>query len=176
MPCRVVDPFSPSCVSTSPAGGPWCTSSAVYLGKWESPEAQEAYGKLIAKLAQGHAVAAARLNQRPSPLTVSQLLLKYVTEELPRYHPDEQHCQRGGIRILRQLFGEIPIHDFGPLKLRLVRDAMVAGGSKPSDRTAKPVRGNRGRGNTSTIRFGGCGGSSAGEYRWRSFRRRCSTL
>lgn len=109
----------------------------VYLGPWGSPEAGEAYGNLIAERAKGHTFDAARANQPPS-LTVSGLLLKYVTEDLPRFHPDEQHCQRGAIRILRQLFGETSLLDFGPLKLRVVRDAMVGGDPQAVGTDGKP--------------------------------------
>jgi len=110
----------------------------VYLGRWGSSEANEAYGKLIAKLAQGQPLEAAKANEGPAAVKVSRLLLKYVTEKLPRYSRDEQHCQRGAIRVLRQLFGETPLLEFGPLKLRVVRDAMVAGDPEAVDANGKP--------------------------------------
>lgn len=111
---------------------------AVYLGPHGSPEALEAYGELIAKLSKGQTIAAAQLSQAAPALTVSDLLLKYFTEELPRFSRDEQHCQRGVIRIVRQLFGETAAVEFGPLKLRVVRDAMVAGDPKAVDAEGKP--------------------------------------
>ncbi len=110
----------------------------VYLGKYDTPEAREAYGELIAKLCKGETLEAAQANQSPAGLKLVDLLLKYATEELPRFSRDEKHCQRSAIRILRQLFGETNAVDFGPLKLRIVRDAMVAGDPHAVDSDGKP--------------------------------------
>ncbi len=113
-----------------------------YLGPYDSPESREAYGQVLAELARGSDLKAAQ-GTASSALKVSELLLKYFTGELPRFSRDERHCQRGAIRILRQMFGETPVFSevagmgFGPLKLRLVRDAMVAGDSKAVDAQGK---------------------------------------
>ena len=60
--------------------------------------------------------------------SIAELLLKYATEELTRFAKAKQQCQQGAIRILRELFGESPVEDFGPLKLRIVRSAMITKG------------------------------------------------
>lgn len=118
--------------------------TAVYLGPHDSAEAREAYGDLVAKLNKGIPLDQIRDSTLPPPLKVSDLLLKYLNEELPRFHPDEQHCQRGAMRILTDLFGDTPIvgptpeQSFGPLKLRIVRDAMVAGDPGAVDKNGKP--------------------------------------
>jgi integrase len=109
-----------------------------YLGPYDSPESRAAYGEIVAQLSKNGAVDAAKSPQAPVNLTVSALLLKYVTEELPRFSADEQHCQRGAIRIVRQLFGETSVIDFGPLKLRLVREAMITGDPAAVDAEGKP--------------------------------------
>jgi hypothetical protein len=96
----------------------------VYLGAWGSPEAQAGYGKLLADLAQGKFSHGASVPV-PVGLTVADILLRYFQEHLPRYAKDEQHCQRGAIRVLRELYGETPAADFGPLRLRVVREAKV---------------------------------------------------
>lgn len=117
---------------------------AIYLGPHGSPEAREAYGKLISDLAQGQTLAAATTPTAAPSFTIADLLLKYVTEDLPRFATDEQHCQLAAIRILRAMFGETPVVSdtpgvgFGPIKLRLVRDAMVAGDPKAVDSKGKP--------------------------------------
>ncbi len=54
------------------------------------------------------------------------MLLKFVNDELPRFSVDEQKCQAGAIKIIRELLGESPANEFGPLRLRVVREAMVA--------------------------------------------------
>ena len=48
------------------------------------------------------------------------MLLRYCAERLPDNSRDEQHCQKGVIRVWRELFGETPISEFGPLRLRQV--------------------------------------------------------
>lgn len=58
---------------------------------------------------------------------MAELCLRFVTEELPRYSQAEQHCFRGAIRILHQLYGETPAAQFGPLALRAVRASMIRG-------------------------------------------------
>ena len=98
-----------------------------YLGPYDSPESREAYGNIVASLAQGRSIESATLSSPPVKFSVSDLLLRFFTEELPRFSEDEQRCQMGAIRIVRKLFGETPADEFGPLKLRLVRDEMVKG-------------------------------------------------
>lgn len=109
-----------------------------YLGPYDSPKSREEYAKVLTELARGGDLKAVQSGITTPSLSVSDLLLKYFTEELPRFSRDEQHCQRGVIRIMRQLFGETPAEDFGPLKLRIVRDAMVAGDPNAVDAKGKP--------------------------------------
>jgi hypothetical protein len=104
----------------------------VVLGPAGSREAQAAYGRLLADLAQqGDAAdlsAPARRKSAPRPFTLNDLFLRFVTQELPRYSRDEQHCLRGAIKVARVLFGATAAAEFGPLRLRLVRDEMVRKG------------------------------------------------
>ena len=109
-----------------------------YLGPYNSPESREAYGELVSKLAKGVPIENAEPASSTAGISVSDLLLKYVTEKLPRYANAEQHCQRSAIRILRQLFGETAAAEFGPLKLGIVRDAMVAGDPLAVDADGNP--------------------------------------
>lgn len=111
---------------------------AIYLGPWGSDEAKDAYGKLISEISKRTAAEVAQAGNKLPCLKVSDLLLRYVTEELPRFSDDEQRCQRGAIRILRQLFGDTPAAEFGPLRLRVVRDAMVNGDPAAVDADGKP--------------------------------------
>src|SRR5262245_16515577 len=78
-----------------------------YLGKFDSPASRRAYGELLARLASGTLLD----TQLAAPLggvTVNELCLKFVTDELPRYSSSEQHCQRTAIRLLRHMFGDTP--------------------------------------------------------------------
>lgn len=111
----------------------------VYLGKHDSPESRVAYAKLIARLAAKTSVDQESTSpQKPTSWTVGELCVKFVTEELKRYSVAEQFCQKAAIRVLRQLFGETPCNTFGPLRLRVVRTAMVEGNPDLKDDDGKP--------------------------------------
>jgi hypothetical protein len=56
-----------------------------YLGPYNSPESREAYGELIAKLAKGVPIVNAEPESSTGGITISGLLLKYVTESLIRH-------------------------------------------------------------------------------------------
>lgn len=108
----------------------------ISLGPAGSPEVQAAYGNLLADLAQRGADAAVRavkrresVSREPKPvITLNDLLLRFVSEELPRYSTAEEFCLKSAIRISRELFGETAAADFGPLRLRTVREAMIRKG------------------------------------------------
>ncbi len=82
---------------------------AVYLGRHDSPESRQAYGELLSRLAADVLVDKLKITPPGRAVTVSELCLKFVTDELPRFSVAEQHCQRTAVRLLRQLFGETPV-------------------------------------------------------------------
>lgn len=102
------------------------------MGPAESAEAQEAYGRLLSSLARGETIEKAKSTRKtpakPTAISLNDLMLRFASEEMPRYSTDEQWCLKSAIRIARGLFGATRIDEFGPLKLRLVRDEMVAKG------------------------------------------------
>ncbi|MDZ4689545.1 MAG: tyrosine-type recombinase/integrase [Planctomycetaceae bacterium] len=109
------------------------------IGGEPSPEAKAAYGRLIADLAQNpqqtpNSRTVRSGLSRATAVTVNHVCLRFVETALPRYvTPDgepsaEDRCHRGVLRLLRSLFGATPAADFGPLKARVVRDAMIAKG------------------------------------------------
>jgi hypothetical protein len=77
------------------------------------------------------------------------------------YQPNESGTLRVVLRMLRQYHGSEAAEDFGPKKLRALREAMIAG-----DDTCDP-RARDGRGGTSTSRCSGCGGCFVGPRRRR---------
>ena len=105
----------------------------VYLGKYGSPESWEKYHRQVAE----------HLSQRqPAPrsepqayagieaLAVDELILRYWTHARSYYvkggrATDEQAGIRSSLRFLRRHYGRTPVSEFGPLKLKTVRDAMV---------------------------------------------------
>ena len=111
----------------------------VSLGPYDSPESRQQYAEIVAKITAGEPIDGTTVH-RPSvePLkTVAGLCLRFIAEELPKYSDAEQNCQRGAMRILGELFGETPAAEFGPIRLRAVRKAMVDG-----DRNAVDAQGN----------------------------------
>lgn len=100
-----------------------------YLGVHGSSESQRAYADLLDRWQRG------TLDDRPAKsapatghaVTVNELFAAFVTRELPRFSRSEQDNFRTAVRVVRPLFGETLVADFGPNRFRLMRDAMVAG-------------------------------------------------
>lgn len=104
-----------------------------YLGHWpasrgKKPPAhvQVEYDDLIAKwLANGRNLP----DERPA-LTVNEVLLAYLKWAEEHYVPnrakdDQNRFIRYAAAVVRQLFGRTPAAEFGPKKLKMVRQAMV---------------------------------------------------
>lgn len=66
----------------------------VYLGKHNSPASRQAYGELLARLAAQSMLEKTERSLPVADVTVAELCIKFVTDELPRYSPQEQHCQK----------------------------------------------------------------------------------
>lgn len=107
----------------------------VYLGPYGSPESKARYADLVAQRLAQHDHAA---SQQPAParsmVTVNQLCLRFLTDYCRRYRrvdgrpSAEVDCFKGVIRHLEPLYGETPANDFGPLRARQVRQAMIDSG------------------------------------------------
>lgn len=103
---------------------------SVYLGAYGSQESKELYGKLISErdLHLPPATDAARV------VTVDDVCLHFEAKRLPFYWTStgersaEIDCYAGVTQILRDLFSEADAAKFGPLKMRCVRDVMIAKG------------------------------------------------
>jgi integrase len=104
-----------------------------WFGHKSDPESTQRYAAFLSDVVQGRLTGGKPVEPGDKRLTVAELCLQYVTRELPRFTKAEADCQKCAIRIAREMFGALPVTDFGPLRLRLVRDAMVAG-----DQNAKP--------------------------------------
>ena len=105
------------------------------LGRGDNPESRQRYAALLTELANGKLTV-------PAPavtvISLNDVMLQYTLKELPRFSPAEQHCQKCAMRICREMFGVVPISEFGPLKLRKVREAMVAGDPNAKPKARKP--------------------------------------
>jgi integrase len=112
-----------------------------YLGVHGSTESRQKYAELVSQVTAGDIPKPAKASrQRSGTVTrsVAALCLRFMAEKLPQYAEAEQHCVRGAIKILAALFGETPSSDFGPLRLRAVRNAMVAGDRDAVDSEGQP--------------------------------------
>lgn len=117
-----------------------------YLGPWldyepsPSKEVVKAYERLIAEwLARG------RRPERPVPIvgaeqslsagvSVEELCERFLEHARRHYSRDdgtstsETTCFHYAFRLLREVYGELGVADFSPLKLKAVREKMIAGG------------------------------------------------
>ena len=105
-----------------------------YLGEYGSSESHEKYEQMVAKWRasnEKNEQATFELSSLYDPeITIAELLLKYrefaesyyVRHGKPSTELDEM---RQSLRPLRQLFGSDVARDFGPRKLKLVRQHMI---------------------------------------------------
>jgi hypothetical protein len=98
------------------------------------PEVQTAYDRLIAEgLARGRCLYPTAAEQ-PQAFSVNQLLLAFIRHAEQHYrrengaHTSElQDCKKP-LRPVRELYGTLAVADFGPLKLKAVRQRMIDAG------------------------------------------------
>ncbi len=103
-----------------------------YLGKYGSPESRQTYDRLLAEYLANRA--------RPDPqsapppdLTINELLIRYWDHACSYYVKDGQPTSepqtiRQALKPIRELYGDSPACEFGPLALKAVRQAMIAKG------------------------------------------------
>ncbi len=107
----------------------------VYLGKFGSAESRERYARLIAELAASHSKPAATNDPVVSnePISVNAAVLAYWNFVKAHYVKDGKTTReadniRDALRPLRQLYGSTPAAEFGPKKLKAVRQKMIENG------------------------------------------------
>jgi integrase len=102
-----------------------------YLGKYGLPESKEAYARFIASIPKAGEKAAAA---EPAPgvvLLVSECVERFYQHALVYYARDgvqtgEHITVRCALRPLVNRFGSLPVTQFGPKKLKVVREDMIA--------------------------------------------------
>ena len=113
----------------------------IYLGKYDSPESREKYHRLLADYHgdNGHenVEPVSVLPVGPDDWTVAELALKY--DDFARVHyvkngetTDDRY--RAAIGPLVNLYGTLPAKEFGPKKLKALRESVIQRGNL---RTAK---------------------------------------
>ena len=105
-----------------------------YLGTYGTPEADEAYRRLVAEyLLTGNLPKPVSAAPADPGTTVADLVLAFWKHAQTYYIKDgqptgEQAAIRCSLRPLRELYGSTPAADFGPLKLKALRDDMIRRG------------------------------------------------
>ena len=114
----------------------------IYLGKFESPESRQRYAELLTKIVTGTMLDADLLPARRAAKAVQSVVAGISVNELcvAFLRHAEQHYRKGdkptaeydcflsAIKPLKELFGTIPVHQFGPCSLKAVRQRMVENG------------------------------------------------
>ncbi len=103
-----------------------------YLGPFGSQASREKYARLISE----HPTASDREDHRPFPVhdgTIDQLLLRYLEFAKTYYVKDgeptrELESMKAAMGHIRVLYSQLPVQEFGPVKLKVVRQHMVDGG------------------------------------------------
>jgi integrase len=99
-------------------------------GKYGSKESREAYALLIAKLASGDESELQTPGDTRPLISINEMILAYKKYCEAYYRKDgkltgEHTVIRYALKPLRQMFGGMLAKDFGPKRLRLVRDEMI---------------------------------------------------
>lgn len=108
---------------------------SIYLGRWNSPSSHAAYARVVAEWLAGQRLtspsAPPSAGSFPEDLRVNELILAFFEHAQKHYrHQDgsptgELNNYRDALRHLRQSYGASLARDFGPLRLRAVREAML---------------------------------------------------
>ena len=111
----------------------------IYLGKFDSPESRQRYAELLTQVVTGVTLddiqtASRSLKKSPtegSGLSINELCLLFLKHAERHYRKDGKLTSEYGlfkmaIEPLVELFGMTPVEEFGPLRLKAVREAMVA--------------------------------------------------
>lgn len=117
-----------------------------WLGEFGSRQSRERYHRLLAAWESGgralpdprddppHSPAAGR-GDDAGGITVAEVVMKFWTHCKRTYVRDEGVSFKIALRLLRAHYGSEPAASFGPLRLRALREAMIAG-----DPAASPPR------------------------------------
>ena len=104
-----------------------------YLGKYGTPKSQERYRQLIAEWAARKNVPTARTCHQPAvreDLRICELLVAYLEFADGYYRKNGQPTGevsnvKDAVRPLGELYRDAKVAEFGPAKLKAVREAMV---------------------------------------------------
>ncbi len=105
----------------------------ITLGRDGDPQARIKFATVIQQVISGE-LPSHDSDSSIQTVSVNELCLRFLIDYCPRYRTSnnsesaEVRCFRSVIKILRAMYGETPADEFGPLRLRSVREAMVEKG------------------------------------------------
>ncbi len=104
-----------------------------WLGEFDSPESRERYHRIIAEWERrGRHLPPpdfdAAPTRRPAAITIVEVVRDYWRWAVDYYRPKHAQALDGALTLLRHFYGRTPAAEFGPRKLRLLRDHMIRGG------------------------------------------------
>lgn len=105
----------------------------IYLGKFGSPESRQKYARILAETALPAGVPTSPDRSDSQRLLVSELLVAYLKFAETYYSNEGQptkefHCMVDAVGPLNLLYGDTQADEFGPLKLKAVRESLVKQG------------------------------------------------
>ena len=115
-------PKTPSYRHHRPSGQAVVTLNGrdVYLGRHDSPESRAEYDRVVAEwLGNGRQLPGA------GDLTINELVVAYIRHVDGQYRSDEPEKIRLAIRPVRIRYRSLPARDFGPLKLKAIRQEFI---------------------------------------------------
>ncbi|MFO0905688.1 MAG: site-specific integrase [Pirellulales bacterium] len=109
----------------------------IYLGRYDSAESWQKYHQLIAAFLSGvtdPTLEDSSSSPPPPALRVKELALKYFEFAEIYYRKvskstSELNCIRAALRRLLKLYADLPVPEFSPLKLKLVREEFIREGN-----------------------------------------------
>ena len=105
----------------------WHNKKRYYHGKWGSPEADKSYKRFIACLLENPTVP--MLDGKSGDMLVAELATSFLTAIEPKTdYTDLSHFKRV-IGFLVEIYGGLPVNEFSPKKLMVVRSQMVKEGT-----------------------------------------------
>jgi len=109
-----------------------------WLGEHGTAESRELYHRIIAAWeANGRCLPDVNLIDAPATarqgMTIAALIREYWRWAKGYYHVKHSAAIKSALRLLRQHYGQTPAAEFGPKKLRLLREAMIQGFGREED-------------------------------------------
>jgi integrase len=103
-----------------------------WLGEFDTPESRERYHRVIAEWERlGRRLPPPHFDAPPTSrtdeITVVEVIRDYWEWAVDYYRPKHTQALDGALKLVREFYGRTPASEFGPNKLRLLRDHMIRG-------------------------------------------------